>query len=193
MTMRRRGKLTVNSQSMISPRVGDDTIELQLTPEQLLGLSQAADLVEPVEPDPISPVISPPPLLLAGRPARHSRLWHLASVAKMAGAMLAYVALAWLGASQLAGKPHALAASALRPTVVVPRPVLITSPSKPTVRVINPFDATEVFEFPAGTSQADDREKVAQILLQRARERHSQWERNKPEVSVRTASLYRPP
>jgi hypothetical protein len=39
------------------------------------------------------------------------------------------------------------------------------------VRYANPFDSSEVFEFPAGTSRAAAREAVAEILLQRAVER----------------------
>jgi hypothetical protein len=39
------------------------------------------------------------------------------------------------------------------------------------VRFSNPFDATEVFEFPPGTSEAEARDAVAELLLQRARDR----------------------
>jgi hypothetical protein len=39
------------------------------------------------------------------------------------------------------------------------------------VRVQNPFDASEVFEFPAGTSAAEARDAVADLLLKRAMER----------------------
>lgn len=42
------------------------------------------------------------------------------------------------------------------------------------VRIANPFDASEVFEFPAGTTPADARAAVADTLLQRARERYAQ-------------------
>lgn len=46
-------------------------------------------------------------------------------------------------------------------------------PSVDTVRVklINPFDATEVFEFPPNTSETEARQAVAHVLLQRAHER----------------------
>ena len=40
------------------------------------------------------------------------------------------------------------------------------------VRFTNPFDATEVFQFPAGTSESDARQAVAGVLLQRARDRN---------------------
>jgi hypothetical protein len=39
------------------------------------------------------------------------------------------------------------------------------------LRVANPFDASEVFEFPAGTSEADAREAVAGFLIERANRR----------------------
>lgn len=202
-TMRRRGKLLVNDQSTISPAAGDETIELQLTPEQMLQLSQAAELTEePVAPAQISAVAaagrispalaSPQPLPEVTRPGRFRR-WHLTPIAKMAAATTAYVVFAWWSASQLTAQPQPPVAVAARPIVVIPRPALIASSVIPTVRVRNPFDASEVFEFPAGTSHAESHEKVAQILLQRARERQSHWEHIKPVATVRTASLYRTP
>lgn len=39
------------------------------------------------------------------------------------------------------------------------------------VRFANPFDATEVFEFPAGTSEAEAHEAVRNMLVERARQR----------------------
>ena len=189
-------------QSTISRAIGDETIELELTAEQLLELSQAEQVSEPVarpqisavtEPGRIPPASSSLQLLFKVSPSRRIHSWYQTPIAKMAGATLAYVALAWLCASELAVQSEPPATAAARPTVVIHRPALITSSSKPAVQVVNPFDATEVFEFPAGSSAAEDREKVAQILLQRARERQSQWEHIKPLVSVRTASLYRPP
>ena len=38
-------------------------------------------------------------------------------------------------------------------------------------RFTNPFDASETFEFPAGTTEDDARQSVAEILVERARER----------------------
>jgi hypothetical protein len=42
------------------------------------------------------------------------------------------------------------------------------------VRIANAFDATEVFEFPQGTTDAAARTAVAELLLNRARERHAE-------------------
>jgi hypothetical protein len=42
------------------------------------------------------------------------------------------------------------------------------------LRMSNPFDRSEVFEFPPGTSKAEARESIANVLLERARERGPQ-------------------
>ena len=39
------------------------------------------------------------------------------------------------------------------------------------LRVANPFDSTEVFEFPAGTTEADAQEAIAGFLIERASRR----------------------
>jgi hypothetical protein len=41
------------------------------------------------------------------------------------------------------------------------------------VKYPNPFDPTEIFEFPPGTNRTDARQAVADLLLQRARERQA--------------------
>jgi hypothetical protein len=82
--------------------------------------------------------------------------------------------------------------AAIRPPAAIARPALTASPALPTLRVVNPFDKTEVFEFPAGTSNLEGRQKVAQILMQRARDRQNQWEHIRPVPNIRTASLYPP-
>jgi hypothetical protein len=46
----------------------------------------------------------------------------------------------------------------------------LPEPPKPTL-YRNPFDKTEVFELPPGLSKAEARDMVAEILMERARER----------------------
>jgi len=46
------------------------------------------------------------------------------------------------------------------------------APATTPIRFKNPFDRSEIFEFPAGTSLEDARQSVANLLLQRARDRH---------------------
>lgn len=159
----------------------DDTIELFLTPEQLLELSQAADMAPDAAPVPLA------------TPSPRALRWHQTPLAKMAANTVAFVAFAWWSVAQLAGQPQSHpqtpGTAAARPLAIVSRPAAASPLPQPALQVVNPFDRTEVFEFPAGTSAAEGREKVAQILLQRARERQSHWEHLKPEVSLRTASL----
>jgi hypothetical protein len=45
------------------------------------------------------------------------------------------------------------------------------APAAATLKFANPFDPTEVFEFPAGTTAEEAQERVAETLLQRAQER----------------------
>ncbi|HEY7641461.1 MAG TPA: hypothetical protein VH814_17165 [Steroidobacteraceae bacterium] len=44
-------------------------------------------------------------------------------------------------------------------------------PAGEPLRIANPFDASEVFEFPASTSESDAREAVAGFLIERATRR----------------------
>jgi len=64
------------------------------------------------------------------------------------------------------------------PPAVVPAPeppppvqTVAESPPPEPVVLVNPFDKTEKFTFPPGTSKADAREQMAALLLQRAAER----------------------
>ena len=60
-----------------------------------------------------------------------------------------------------------------------PAPASASAPEPPSdaatppepVRYVNPFDKKEVFEFPAGTSKAEARDAVAELLYERAQER----------------------
>jgi len=51
------------------------------------------------------------------------------------------------------------------------------APAAVPVRFVNPFDRTEVFEFPPGTSSSEARSAVAVILMDRARSRVRQLPR----------------
>ena len=64
-------------------------------------------------------------------------------------------------------------------------PALPVTPDAP-VRFKNPFDASEVFEFPAGTSLTEVRAAVAELLSQRALERQSLFVK-KPQRNTKTA------
>lgn len=54
-----------------------------------------------------------------------------------------------------------------------PQPAEPPAPGRP-LRLKNPFDKSEIFEFPSGTSVDEARQSVASLLLQRARDRRAQ-------------------
>ncbi len=64
------------------------------------------------------------------------------------------------------------AAATLPP--IAPTPAPVSEPVNNPVRFKNPFDSSEVFEFPPGTTTAEARQAVASILLERGRERRAQ-------------------
>jgi hypothetical protein len=60
------------------------------------------------------------------------------------------------------------------PTPTLPAPPAV--PDEPVqVEVTNPFDTSEVFQFPAGTTETDAHVAVARLLMQRARDRQQLW------------------
>lgn len=71
------------------------------------------------------------------------------------------------------------------------RPASQPSSSKqvPALFFANPFDRSEVFEFPPGTSESDARAAVAEFLIDRARGRVGQFQHVTRVAEVRSASM----
>jgi hypothetical protein len=67
----------------------------------------------------------------------------------------------------------------LPPPEPLPVQLVDLAPAKPEVVLANPFDPSEKFTFPPGTSRADAREQMANLLLQRAVERKAHVPRNR--------------
>lgn len=81
-----------------------------------------------------------------------------------------------IAAAAVLHQPEAPAPAAvvIAPPGPPPEPVAAVVPASEGIRyveVVNPFDQTEVFKFPPGTSKADARDQMAMLLLQRAVER----------------------
>lgn len=83
----------------------------------------------------------------------------------------AAAALLAVGDASVVRVPAVTAVASVARTPIERRIVVSTQPPPP-VRFANPFDATEVFEFPSGTSKSAAREAVAKLLTERARGRH---------------------
>lgn len=141
-------------------RESDDTIELELTPSELQTLSTAT-LVE------TTPVGRIGRVAKKRRLVRVSRWAALATAAAVAGVSsgITYLATAQNGAVPLA-EPTVMAAA-----LTAPAPVSATEAVETPVKIANPFDASEIFEFPSSMTESDARDAVADFLMQRARER----------------------
>ncbi len=59
------------------------------------------------------------------------------------------------------------------------------------VKFRNPFDSSEVFEFPSGTSQAEAKQMVAVVLLERGRERRSHLRPERKHAGTRLSGTSR--
>jgi hypothetical protein len=163
----------------------DETIEIELTSAQQQQLRSAAQASEPT-------VTAQDPSSFAWEAASDDLLWRRAArVDSVCNATLAAVvavvavALVWRATNLHARTLPILPRMSVAAVQTVPRAAPPAPP--PLVRETNPFDATEVFEFPADTSESQAREAMAALLLQRARDRIAQG------VSLRHPNLRREP
>ena len=151
----------MTSQSTYPPEDDEDTIELELTTKELRRLSRAARWTQ-----------GPNPGFASRAATGLMRLWPVALAAVLVGVA---AAIAWRpNPPQRLAPKLAPAAAASSTPVTHSQPARLADPPHPQgppVRVRNPFDAREVFEFPAGTTKVEARQKVAQLLLQRAVDR----------------------
>jgi hypothetical protein len=130
----------------------------------------------------------------APREAVHpSDLWVSLSVAAVLGLTAAIIGL-WpteprAKSSALSGVPTLSTKEPLSDSLLRTGP--FGAQELPT-RFKNPFDASEVFELPPGTSADAARESVAEMLLQRARERRARISSVKPVHTHPSAPLLTP-
>ncbi len=113
------------------------------------------------------------------RPASRARMLRTPLLALFSVALVGTIAAAALRESD---KRAALPPP---PSVVVPDPApappvqIAEAPPPEPVVLRNPFDPTEKFTFPPGTSKADARDQMATMLLQRAAERGAHLPRSR--------------
>jgi hypothetical protein len=146
----------------------DDTIALELTEEQRLALSRAAPAAAP--PDESEPVPAAPAYMnFAYRPT--ARIEFVCNVTLAVLALGFATALLWPRPERHAFVPPPAIAAPVAEVIPAPAP---PEPEGSPVRITNAFDATEVFEFPHGTSKSEAREAVVELLLSRARARQAE-------------------
>ena len=160
----------------------DDTVVLELSADEVHALSRVASASEAIDfesqvlntsPSKVGRAISNGSTDARIRPNAPSQGIGLAVAIGIAGALLILSSVAYLSA--IPGEP--LQADVNTPLALDTSETAAsdaareTRPARATVRFANPFDATEVFEFPPDTSEIDARNAVADLLLQRARDR----------------------
>jgi len=156
----------------------EDTIELELSAEQALALSQA---YAPNRPQPPNRPASLPVSSKGKSSSNASRDQHTPrdQRSEWAAVILSISAVSVLsgGIAYWATNPAEPVAPGANQKVFHPAAPGTMAPriaEEPTpVRFTNPFDATEVFEFPSGTSETEARDAVADLLLQRAHDRRN--------------------
>jgi len=149
-------------------------VETELDAHELLGLAPDEDAAP-------TPKRAPPPARRAKRV--RAPLMILCGIAA-AGTIAAAV----LHQSEPTFDPGELVVS-LPPPPPLPVELASLAPPEPQVVLTNPFDPTEKFTFPPGTSRAEAREQMANLLLQRAAERGA----NRPRARSKMAAEPRKP
>ena len=147
-------------------------LELELSAEDLLALSRSRAIEKPRR-DPAQVPVSPRAQTARARAMTAARNRELPAP-RVALALSVAVAAVLMGCVvYLSSRPerpaHRAMATVPRTAAPVARPP--STPASEPVRFPNPFDDTEVFEFPPGTSQTEAREAVADLLMKRARDR----------------------
>jgi hypothetical protein len=170
----------VRSPGQVAPE-DEDTIELELTVEQMQALSRAAAVQQSkLSPFPLAndssqqwklaptPLAKDSSLMPTGKP--RSRAILLLGIAVASGLLsgYAYLAITRETPVQVAQAPAQVAEQMTPDSPAPEAPGLPRPVERKPVRFANPFDAKEVFEFPPGTSKAQARDAVAELLLQRA-------------------------
>jgi hypothetical protein len=137
--------------------------------QEVQASAEAKAPAVPKAPDPVRPDRRPPMSTL-----RFAILLGVVAAASGLATVLTYFATTHT--EQPAPIATTIVFSPPAPVIVAP-PALPPAPSPPPqeapapVRFANPFDRNEVFEFPAGTSRADARDAVEELLYERAQER----------------------
>jgi hypothetical protein len=181
---------------------GEELPEIELSAEQLLSLFKPDSSTMTAAPAVNLPVSSQAVEALA-KPAVASQAAEAPTTTSATSSHASAAAPRelgrWKSALAIAGMGSALAVAAaigyegLRPPAqlpplpppvaeVEPAPPPVAAPvsDQPPVLVRNPFDKSEVFEFPAGTTTEEAKAAVADALLERARVRQAEYDAKHP-------------
>jgi hypothetical protein len=148
--------------------VQPNAVEAELDAHELLGIA------------PVRPTDAASTKAFASKkaPASRGKLVHASLLIVCGMAVASVIAAAVLHQSEPDIDPVAMVVT-LPPPEPLPIQVVNLAPPQPEVVLANPFDPSEKFTFPPGTSKAEAREQMAQLLLQRAVDRKAHVPRNR--------------
>jgi hypothetical protein len=152
-----RGNFMGESTNVL-PRIEETDAEIELSAQELLDLAELPQVEERES----KPVLQPSTPAKSASAPKLRRSLSLVAAVSIVGAI--YVLASSVGTNRSATNASQRLAQAELPA---PAPVA----EHETVRFANPFDAAEVFEFPAGTTETQARDAVAEVLLTRAMSR----------------------
>ena len=132
------------------------TVEAEMDAQELLGLAPTPSADSSVATGEFAAV-----------PASRTKLVRAPLLILCGIAVAGTIAAAVLHQSEPDFNPGALVVT-LPPPEPLPIELARLAPAEPEVVLRNPFDPSEKFTFPPGTSKADAREQMADLLLQRA-------------------------
>jgi hypothetical protein len=153
--------------------------EIEFNAEQLASLTKARVSAAPTANSTITVAPARAESAITPAPPGPDRWKSLAAVAGVGAVMVLSAIIGYEGLR-----------SAPEPPPLPPPVAQIDEPSSPPVvapvsdqeplRVRNPFDRSEVFEFPAGTTPEAAKAAIADTLLDRARERQAEYDAKHP-------------
>jgi hypothetical protein len=149
--------------------VQPNAVEAELDAHELLGIAP----VRSAEPASAKAFASK-----KAAPASRAKLMRAPLMIVCGVAVAGAIAAAVLHQSEPDIQPVAMVVT-LPPPDPLPMQVVNLAPAQPEVVLSNPFDPSEKFTFPPGTSKAEAREQMASLLLQRAVDRKAHVPRNR--------------
>jgi hypothetical protein len=153
---------------------GWESNEVELTTEDLLAMSPSTGSI--ADSGALASESKDKEARRAARHAPRARRMSVAAVALTVGAIAAAAAAVAVIVPMDREPEPGMVAAALPQDTIIEEPAPPPEAEGPPVFFTNPFDETEVFEFPPGTSPEEARAAVADLLIMRAQERRALWD-----------------
>jgi hypothetical protein len=153
--------------------------EIEFNAEQLASLTKARVSAASTATSTIP--VAPPRIESATSAAPHGPdRWRFAAAIAGVGAVMVLSAVIGYEGLRSTPEPPPLPPPLAQVDESSSAPVVATVSNQEPLRVRNPFDRSEVFEFPAGTTSDAAKTAIADTLLERARERQAEYDAKHP-------------